>query len=126
VYAHGRGTWTHGRGAGTICRSDVLLGAPTRDIVLKVTGRARVSAGVTELGRRGASLTLGVSVSASDDPACAIGARGSVSIFASYYGEHRDRVQLRLATGCAGEDATFAGPQLRALIARDGRQVNHP
>jgi hypothetical protein len=125
TYAHGRGTWAHGHAAGTICREDMPVSGPARDVVLKVGGGARVSPGVTQLGRRGVSLTMSVTVSASDYQACAVGTRGSVSIFASYYQAHHDRVQLRFAAGCAAEDATFAGPRLHALIAGEGRQVNH-
>ena len=124
TYAHGRGTWTHGHGAGTICRADTPAGGAARDIVLTVSGSTRVSPGITQLGRKGVSLTLSVKVSASDNPGCAPGTHGSVTIFASYYQGHHDRVQLHVATGCAAEDATFAGPQLHALIAREGHQVN--
>ncbi|HEX4564552.1 MAG TPA: hypothetical protein VH115_08865 [Solirubrobacteraceae bacterium] len=124
-YAHGRGTWTHGHGAGTVCRADTPASGPPRDVVLKIGGSAHVSPGVTELGRRGVSLALSVTVSASDSQACAVGTRGSVTIFASYYQGHHDRVQLRFASACAAEDATFLGQQLHALIAREGHQVNH-
>jgi hypothetical protein len=98
---------------------------PARDVVLTVGGSAKVSPGITQLGRRGAGLSLHVTVAASDYEACAVGTRGTVTIFASYYETHRDRVQLRFAGACAAEDATFLGRQLRALIAREGRQVNH-
>jgi hypothetical protein len=125
TYAHGRGTWTHGHGAGTICRADAPAGGPVRDVVLRVGGRARLAPGVTQLGRRGVSLTLSVTVAASDFAACAAGTRGTVTIFASYFEGHHDRVQLRFGDACTAENATFLGPQLRALVARDGRQVNH-
>jgi len=124
TYTHGRGTWTHGHGAGTICRADTPASGPARDIVLKVAGGAHVSPGVTQLGRKGVSVTLGVTVSASDYAGCALGTRGSVTIFASYFQGHHDRVVLHFAAACAAEDATFLGSQLHALIARDGRQVN--
>jgi hypothetical protein len=124
AYVHGRGTWTHGRGAGTICSADMPASGAARDIVLSVGGAARVSPGITELGRKGVGLALNVKVSASDDPACALGTRGSVTVFASYFQGHHDRVQLHFVAGCTGENATFQGPQLHALIAREGRQVN--
>jgi hypothetical protein len=124
TYVHGRGTWTHGHGGGTICRADTPASGPARDIVLTVSGSARVSPGITQLGRRGAGLALKVTVSASNYSACAVGSRGTVTIFASYYQGHHDRVQLHFAAGCAAEDATFLGGRLHALIAREGRQVN--
>jgi hypothetical protein len=124
TYAHGRGTWTHGHGGGTICRADAQAGGPSRNIVLSVSGRARVSPGITQLGRRGVGLILSATVSASDYAACAVGTRATVTIFASYYEGHRDRVQLRFGGGCASENATFLGRKLLALIARNGHQVN--
>jgi len=125
AYVHGRGTWTHGHGAGTICGAEMPASGTARDVVLRVVGSAHISPGITQLARKGVGLTLSVKVSASDDPACVLGTRGSVSIFASYFQAHHDRVQLHFAAGCAAQDATFTGPALRALIAREGRQVNH-
>jgi hypothetical protein len=125
TYAHGRGTWTHGHGGGTICRADAAASGPAHDIVLRVSGAAKVMPHITRIGRLGASVTLNVTVSASDYTACAVGTRGTVTIFASYYQGHHDRVQLSFAAGCSSENATFLGPQLHALIAREGLQVNH-
>jgi hypothetical protein len=124
TYTHGRGTWTHGRGRGTICRADTATSGPAHNIVLSVGGRARVSPGIMRLGRKGVGLVLTVTVSASDYAACAPGTRGTVTIFASYYETHHDRVQFRFASACTAENATFSGSALRALIAREGLQVN--
>ena len=124
AYVHGRGTWTHGRGAGTICAAEMPASGPARDVVLSVAGSARVSPGITQIGRKGVGLMLSVKVVASDDSTCVLGTRGKVAIFASYFQGHHDRVQLHFAAGCAAENATFLGSTLHALIAREGRQVN--
>jgi hypothetical protein len=47
-----------------------------------------------------------------------------VTLFASYYQEHRDSLQLHLGGGCSTYDYTYTGSQLHVLIADDGRQVN--
>jgi hypothetical protein len=126
TYTHGRGAWTGGHGSGTICSQNSVAGHAPRDFVLKVGGGARASGGITRAGRRGAGIVLNVSVLASDDERCLPGARGIVVLFASYYQGHHDIVQLRLSGGCAAYDATYVGPQVVALIARNGRQVNGP
>ena len=113
-----------GRGKGTICRADRLLDHSSRELVLTVRGRSRISPGVTRLGRRGVALVLSATVSASDAAGCAVGTRATVMLFASYHEVHRDSVQLRFAGACSFGDATFLGAQLRVLIARDGHQVN--
>jgi hypothetical protein len=123
-YAHGRGAWTSGRGRGTICRQDSGPGHTSLNLVLTVAGRASISPGVTRLGRRGVELVLRVTVSASDDERCLPGARGTVTLFASYYQGHHDSVQFRLPSGCAAYGATYLGAQVHALIARNGHQVN--
>ncbi len=125
-YVHGRGTWTGQRGGGTICMQLTPLSGPGRELVLAVSGSARVSPGVTRAGRPGVALGLHVRVTLSNDPACAPGAGGSVALFASYYQEHHDTLVFSLAGGCGAYDYAYQGPALRVLIARDGRQVNSP
>jgi hypothetical protein len=123
-YTHGRGTWSNGHGAGTICNEDSVSGHASHNLVLAVAGSARISPHITRLGHLGAGLVLNVSVSASDDQSCPAGTRGTVTLFASYYQEHRDSLQLHLAGGCSAYDYTYTGAQLHVLIADDGRQVN--
>jgi|GEM_PF-2075335 len=123
-YTHGRGGWGGGHGSGTICEEDSLSTGPSHTIVLTVAGPSRVSPLVTRLGHPGVELGLSVSVSASDDPACPTHTRGAVTIFASYYEGHYDKVQLHFNGSCAAYSATFLGPHVSALIADNGRQVN--
>jgi hypothetical protein len=76
------------------------------------------------LGLLGVELALKVRVAASDDPACAVGSSGTVTLFASYYSTHRDSLRLRFAAGCADHDHTYSGSSLHVLITRKGVQVN--
>ncbi len=124
AYIHGRGGWAGGRGSGTICWQNRAASGGSHDIVLTVSGSLRLSPRVTRLGHPGVVLVLHASVAASDDPACAAGAHGTVTIFASYYEGHHDSVELRFNSGCTPYDAAFLGPTLYALIAENGRQVN--
>ena len=123
-YVHGRGGWGAGRGSGTICLQNSASGGGSHEVVLAVAGAAHVSAGVTQLGLPGVQLTLHVSVAASDDPSCPVGVHGGATLFASYHEQHRDSLKLRFGGACAPYGDTFAGPQLFALIAENGRQVN--
>jgi hypothetical protein len=83
-------------------------------VVLSVRGAARISPGIVRMGRRGTAVTLGVAVTASDDPACRVGTAGTVSIFASYYESHHDTVRFSFAAGCGGYDATYGGSGVTA------------
>jgi hypothetical protein len=99
-YTHGRGNWSGGHATGTACHEDSLTGGHgSRELVLRITGSARLSPGITRMGLRGVALELKGTVSASNDPACATGTRGIVTLFASYYAVHRDGLQLRFTAG---------------------------
>lgn len=123
-YVHGRGDWGGGHGSGTICLQETSAGASAHTIVLAVSGSAPISPGITRLGLPGVGLLLHTKVSASDDPSCIPGARGSVNLFASYHEIHDDLAQLHLGGGCGAYDYTLKGSELRVLIAREGHQVN--
>jgi hypothetical protein len=124
-YTHGRGTWAGGHASGTVCHEDSLTGGrPARELVLRIAGSARLSPGIERQGLPGVGLELKATVSASDDPACATGTHGTVTLFASYHEVHRDSVQLRFTGGCSDHDHTYTGSQLHVLIARGGAQVN--
>jgi hypothetical protein len=124
TYTHGRGTWTSGRARGTVCGSDVIRNAPTRDIVLAVNGTAHLKGHVTALGHLGVRVALPVKVSASDDAGCTTGTRGKITLFASYFGVHVDSARFAFKGGCARHNLTFGGPSLHVLISRHGAQVN--
>ena len=124
AYTHGRGTWTGGRANGELCAQDVLSTGRSRNLVLTVSGTAPLTPHVTESGLLGVRIVLPVRVSASDDPSCRAGARGTVTLFASYYSTHRDSLAIRFSNSCADDDHTFSGTRLHVLIARNGAQVN--
>jgi hypothetical protein len=123
-YTHGRGNWTAGRATGTACSADTPTSGPSRNLVLAVSGKAKLSPGITELGLRGVGLVLRVRIKASDDRACAAGTLGTVTLFASYYAIHRDSVSLHFAAACSGHDHRYTGSQVHVLITRHGAQVN--
>jgi len=123
-YTHGRGTWTAGRATGTVCSQDSLSGGGSRDLVLPVAGRAKLSPRIIRLGKLGVSLVVPVRISASDDSACVVGTHGTVTLFASYYAVHNDSVSLHFARGCADHDHRYTGSGVHVLIAHDGAQVN--
>jgi hypothetical protein len=124
-YTHGRGNWSGGHATGTACHEDSLTGGHgSRELVLKITGSARLSPGITRMGLRGVALELKDTVSASSDPECTVGTHGTVTLFASYYSVHSDSLQLHFTGGCSNHDHSFTGPQLHVLLTRGGAQVN--
>ncbi|HVP02486.1 MAG TPA: hypothetical protein VMT10_07955 [Solirubrobacteraceae bacterium] len=124
-YTHGHGTWTAGRAHGAVCHQDSGGGVAERHVVARLTSRpARLTGHVTRLGKLGVELVLPLVVSGSDDDACAVGTRGTLTLFASYYEVHVDRAALRFSSGCAAHDHTYRGSRLKVLITRGGAQVN--
>lgn len=124
-YTHGRGNWSGGHATGTACHEDSLTGGHgSRELVLKIAGSAKLSPGITRMGLPGVGLELKGTVSASNDPECATGTHGTVTLFASYHSIHSDSLQLRFTGGCADHDHTYTGSQLHVLITRGGAQVN--
>lgn len=126
-YVHGRGSWTSGRATGTACATDSLSkGGGVRDLVLAVGGKSKLTGRVTQGGLPGVRLVLPVKVSASDDKACAKGATGTMTLFASYYSVHRDTMQIQFNSRCTGHDRSYSGSDLHVYIARHGAQVTTP
>jgi hypothetical protein len=123
-YTHGRGNWTSGRATGKACSQDSRTTGPPDNIVLAVAGNATLSPGIMELGLPGVGLTLSVTVSGSDDPACAAGTHGTVTLLASYYSTHSDSLALHFGHACADHNHRYTGSKLHVLITRHGAQVN--
>ncbi len=122
-YTHGRGTWAGGRGRGTICNEDTVSAHPSHNLVLAVAGAARTSPEITRLGHLGVGLVLKLAVSASDDPACPAGTRGTATLFASYFQGHHDSIALRFTGSCGAYDFTYSGSQVHVVIADNGGAV---
>jgi hypothetical protein len=126
-YVHGRGSWTSGRATGTACTTDSLTGnGSVRDLVLAVSGHSKLTGRVTQNGLQGVRIVLAVKVRASDDTACAMGATGTITLFASYYSVHRDTMRIRFSFRCTGHNLSYGGPTLHVYIARHGAQVTGP
>jgi len=123
-WTHGTGSWNAGSAIGTICSEDKGPSIARRDLVLHVSGASVLSPHVTRGGMLGVALVLPVTVSASNDPACAAQTKGTVSLFATYYSVHVDTIALHFSGGCADHDHAFSGAIVKVLIARNGAQVN--
>jgi hypothetical protein len=123
-WTRGNGTWSAGRAHGTICMDDQGGGSPKTRIVLSASGSSVLSPGIRKLGLKGVGIVIGLRVSATDDANCTQGARGSVTLFASYYSVHRDRIVTRFGAACSDHDLTFTGSSVNVEISRNGAQVN--
>jgi hypothetical protein len=88
---HGRGSYTPAASGGTVCQQRA-----NADLVLSVQGQAQLARGVVVGRVTGAQLKLHVRVSASDLPSCRVRTRGTLTLFSSYNGAHRDSVRLAL------------------------------
>ena len=126
----GNGTWNGGAAHGTIYADDSGGGNPKSRISLKVSGASVLSPGITRYGYKGVAIMLAVTVTKTDDATCTKGATGTISLFASYYGTHYDRMAAHFAAACSDHNMTFvnppslAKPLLRLEIQRNGAQVN--
>jgi hypothetical protein len=123
-WTRGNGTWAAGRAHGTICADDQGGGAPKNRIVLTSAGASALSPGITKLGLKGVGIVIPVRVSASNDSTCTTGAKGTVTLFASYYSVHRDSIVTRFGPACSDHDNTFTGSRVHVEISRNGAQVN--
>jgi hypothetical protein len=123
-YVHGRGNWTKGKARGTACTTDSLKAhAGVRDLVLRVSGKSKLTGRVKQNGVQGVRLVLGVKVHASDDKACAAGTAGKIRLFASYGSVHRDAMRIVFGSHCTGHNFSYRGSSLHVYIARHGGQV---
>jgi hypothetical protein len=123
-YVHGRGSWTSGHAVGTACTTDSpAQNGGVRDLVLSVGGQSKLTGRVRQNGLLGVRIVLPVKVHASDDPTCAPGATGTITLFASYYSVHRDTMQIHFSPRCSGHNLSYSGSSLHVYIARHGAQV---
>jgi hypothetical protein len=126
-YVHGHGTWTNGRASGTGCTMDALKKVTgVRDLVLTIAGKSKLTGQVEQGGLPGVRIILPVKVRATDDKACAKGATGTITLFASYYGVHVDTMRIRFGRHCTGHSLSYSGSTVHVYIARHGHQVNTP
>ena len=118
-YAHGRGSLNGHSAGGAICQVDRVAGSPDRQIVLSI-GRSAVTPhhAVSVGGALGNRIVLPVRVASSTDSRCKVGTLGTVTLFATYNGVHRDTARLRFGKACSSHDHAYKGSAVVALVPR--------
>ena len=122
-WTRGQGSWSAGSATGSICAED-KGGGSRRDVLLSASGASALSPQIKPHGMLGVGIVIGVRVRASDDSRCAIGTRGTITLFATYYSTHVDTIAMHFAAGCADHDHAFSGTIVHVEIDRGGHQVN--
>jgi hypothetical protein len=67
-------------------------------------------------GYAGNIITAPIKVISSTDPRCKTGARGHVTMYASYNGVRSDSIQFFLGAACRNENRLYHGPQVDAQV----------
>jgi hypothetical protein len=114
-YTKGHGTinLTSLKATGIMCQVDRVRHAPDRQIVMSIGSKAIFASHfATMFGVPGNILKLHVRVKSSTDPKCAVGTRGSATIFASYNGVHKDSVQYFFPKACKDHRHFYTGPNV--------------
>jgi len=124
--AGSRGSYARGHGdinlaAGTIsgilCQVDRAPRQPDRLILMAVQPHlVRHSHGAVLWGVPGNLIVFNVRVQRSSDPRCPVGARGRVTLFASYNGVRSDSVRFRFSPACRDHDHLYHGAQVNAQV----------
>jgi hypothetical protein len=118
-YAHGRGSLQGEHAGGAICQVDRVAGSPDRQIIVSIGhGAVTPEHAVTVGGVLGNEMRLPVHVVSTTDPRCKVGTNGTVTLFASYNGVHRDSVRFAFPKACARHDHIYSGSGVVALVPR--------
>jgi hypothetical protein len=118
-YAHGRGSLQGEHAGGAICQVDRVAGSPDRQIILSIGhGAVTPEHAVTVGGVLGNEMRLPVHVRSSTDTRCKVGTNGTVTLFASYNGVHKDSVRFTFPTACGRHDHLYSGSGVVALVPR--------
>jgi hypothetical protein len=67
-------------------------------------------------GYEGNLIKTSLTVTASTDPACTVGTRGHITMYASYNGVRSDSMRFFFDAGCADQDHLYHGPQVVAQV----------
>jgi hypothetical protein len=67
-------------------------------------------------GYEGNAIKTSLMITASTDPACAVGTVGHITMYASYNGVRSDSMQFFFGPGCADQDHLYHGPQVVAQV----------
>ena len=116
TYAHGRGTLSGEHATGEICQVDRTAGSPDRQIILSVTHGVVVPQRVTINGVLGRRMALPVRVASSTDSRCRVGTHGTVTLFNSFNGVHKDSADFSFARACRDHDHHYSGPNVVAVV----------
>jgi hypothetical protein len=111
-YTKGHGTINLStlRATGIMCQVDRVRHAPDRQIVMSIGSKAIFTSHYAVMfGVPGNILKLHVRIKSSTDPKCAVGTRGTATIFASYNGVHKDGVQYSFPARCKDHRHFYTG-----------------
>jgi hypothetical protein len=117
-YIHGRGSFSSGHAKGSLCEQSSSRARASTQLVLGAGPRGSLARGITRAGVLGAELVLALTVTQRNAPGCPKATRGSLTLFSSYNGVHRDSVKLHLGGGCAGFSHSFSGAGVRVSLPR--------
>jgi hypothetical protein len=67
-------------------------------------------------GYPGNLIKTSLTVTASTDPACTVGTRGHITMYASYNGVRSDSMRFVFDAGCSDQDHLYHGPQVAAQV----------
>lgn len=119
LYAHGRGVYASGHSTGRVCEVNRAPGRSDHQVVLTVTrAPATIRPGIHVDGLLGNWMQVPLRVTSSTDPGCPVGRLGTLTLFATYNGNHVDTAQIAFRHGCLDQRHRFSGPSVTALVAR--------
>jgi hypothetical protein len=103
--------------SGILCQVDRVEGQPDRLIVMTVEHRLIYHSHYATLwGVPGNIMKIVVRVQSSTDSRCKVGARGHVTLFASYNNVRSDSVQFTFPGACRDHDHLYHGPQVNNQV----------
>jgi hypothetical protein len=103
--------------SGVLCQEDRARGRATRAITMTVEHHLVYHSHYAVMwGFPGNIMKIIVRVRASNDPNCEVGARGHVTLFASYNGVRSDSVHFYFPRGCADHDHLYHGSQVNNQV----------
>jgi hypothetical protein len=103
--------------SGTLCQVDRIAHQPDRLLVMTVERHLVYhSHYATMWGVPGNIMKIVVRVQSSTDSRCKVGARGRVTLFASYNNVRSDSVQFTFPGSCSDHDHLYHGPQVNNQV----------
>jgi hypothetical protein len=110
---HGHANLSTHTANGVICQVNRPRHKRDREIILSIGRHFNYSSHyAVKWGVPGNIIQLNVNVKHSWDPKCRVGTHGTVTIFASYNGVHRDSVKFWFRAPCATHRRLYTGPDV--------------